>query len=283
MTFLPGAASLVSHARLQAVTSDPAGNLGDWIEMTTPLFTLRPADDDGKRWAKEKLIEGHYLHTAPDPRTRPFCYIVVQRSRRLGCLWFGRPESTCCYRGGLTYGSLKDVKNKRAQFDRWEVLNLSRVWLSPDVQPGGELYGPENLPGFIDRKGIWRSSLASTLIQEALGTIGYDYLRANPPCFVKQPYEIKAVLSYCNTHLHRGVIYRAAGFTLARTNKAGIETWWTPAVAPLLVTQDGCIRMLAKSNPRSKRIRKAKKHRMTLAEIKETAALFERAAKVRTA
>lgn len=234
-----------------------------------PLFSLLPALPDQRRWAKEKLIDGHYLHTAPDPRTRPFCYVVTMRgqvdagfkARKIGCLWFGRPESTCCYKGGLTYGSLKDVKNKQAQFDRWEVLNLSRVWLSPHVQPGGELYGPKHLPGFIDRKGIWRSSLASTVIQEALRRIGYDYLATHPPCFVKQPYEVKAVLSYCNTNLHRGVIYRAAGFKLARTNKAGIETWWTHEVAPLLVTQDGCIRELARTNPRSKRIRKARKEK----------------------
>jgi hypothetical protein len=247
--------------------------------MTFPPFTLMPATDEGRHWAIDKLIEGHYLHTAPDPRTRPFCYVVVQKSKRLGCLWFGRPESAKCYRGGLTYGSLADVKKKKAAYDRWEVLNLSRVWLSPDVQPGGALYGPEHLPGFVDRKGGFRSTLASLLIQEALGMIGFDYLMRHPPCFVKQPYAIRVVLSYCNVHLHRGVIYPAAGFTLARTNKEGIQTWWTPAVATLSPPQDRRIRELAKVHPRSKRIRKARKHKMTLGEVIEAAKIFGRANK----
>jgi len=227
--------------------------------MTKTLNLVTAFAGSARRWAKEMVIAGHYLHTAPDPRTRPFCYVVELGSQSwIGCLWFGRPESTRCYRGGLTYGSLDDVEARRAKFDRWEVLNLSRVWLSPEVQPGGRLYSPEHLPGFIDRKGLWRSTLASSLIRKALAQIGADYLLAHPPCFVEQPYAIRAVLSYCDTSLHRGVIYRAAGFSLARTNRAGIETWWTDGVAPLTPCQDRCVRELAETHPRSVRIREAK-------------------------
>jgi hypothetical protein len=68
-------------------------------------------------------------------------------------------------------------------------------------------------------------------------------------------FELRAVLSYCDTRIHRGTIYRAAGFQLARTNKAGIETWWTPAVAPLAEAQDRDIRARAEITPRSQRIR----------------------------
>ena len=116
-------------------------------------------------------------------------------------------------------------------------------------------YDQEHLPGFTDRRGVWRSTLASTLVRAALGTIGLDYLMAHPPCFVDQPYAIKAVLSYCDTKLHRGVIYRSAGMELARTNERGIETWWTPNVAPLTPFEDRQVRQLAKVHPRSVRIR----------------------------
>jgi hypothetical protein len=78
-------------------------------------------------------------------------------------------------------GSQADVAAGRAQFDRWEVLNLARVWLAPTVQVGGQWHRPSILPGFTDRRGLWRSTLASTVITEALGRVGYDYLTAHPP------------------------------------------------------------------------------------------------------
>jgi len=221
-------------------------------------ITSRIAVADELSWAKESLVVGHYLHTVPDPRTRPLCLVVrLMGECRIGCLWFGRPESTKCFQGGLTFGGPDDVAAGRAVYDRWEVLNLSRVWFDPIVQPGGGWHSDRFLPGFTDRKGVWRSSLPSTAIKAALKLIGHDYLMAYPPCFVEQPYQIRAVLSYCDRRLHRGVIYRAAGFALARTNKAGIETWWTPAVSPLSAMEDLRVRDLAATHPRSRRIRAA--------------------------
>lgn len=196
----------------------------------------------------------HYLRSAPDPRTRPLCYEVTVGSCSVGCLWFGRTQSTSCYRGLLTYGSQDDVASGRAAFDRWEVLNLSRVWLNPYVQPGGPLHGPR-LPGFTDRKGQFRSTLASTVIRLALRRVGLDYLLAHPPVFLDQPYRIRAVLSYCDTRLHRGVIYRAAGFTLSRCNEDGIETWYTTAVAPLSDAKLEAVRQASERCPRSRRLR----------------------------
>lgn len=223
-------------------------------------IALLPATKDALFWARERVIKGHYLHTVPDPRTRSFCYVVELGPQRwrIGCLWFGRPEATRCYQGGLTYGSLQDVREKRAAFDRWEILCLSRVWLSPHVQAGGKWHHAEHLPGFVDRKGVFRSELASFVIRRSLTMIGADYLETHPPCFVNEPYMIRAVMSYCDRRLHKGTIYRASGFTLARTNAAGIETWWTPDVAPLTPAEDADIREAARINPRSQRIREAR-------------------------
>lgn len=223
----------------------------------TDLFNLLVANANAyaRRWADGQVRAHHYLRKPPDCRSRSLCYVVQLGGELVGCLYFGRPESTRCYSGGLTYGSLTDVQAGRATYDRWEILNLSRVWLSPDVQPGGQLYTPTILPGFVDRQGVWRSTLASAVITAALGRVGFDYLTAHPPCFVEQPYVIRAVLSYCDTRLHRGTIYRAAGFRLARVNAAGLETWWTDAVAGLTADQDGVIRSLAAEHPRSVRVR----------------------------
>lgn len=206
-------------------------------------------------WARKMVAAKHYLRSAPDHRSRPLAYVVRLGAEPIGCLWFGRTEATRCFQGGLTYGDLGDVQQGRATWDRWEVLNLSRFWLSPAVQPGGELHSAEHLPGFRDRKGVWRSTLASSVIQQALARVGFDYLKEFPPVFVEMPFVVRVVSSYCDTRRHRGVIYRATGFRLARTNSDGIETWWTSAVAGLTSEQDRAVRELAAWHPRSVRIR----------------------------
>lgn len=212
-------------------------------------------------WCRERIEAGHYLHTWPDPRTRPLAYVVwrmtLHGNWRVGCLTFGRPEATRCYKGKLRYGSILDVSTGRAVYDRWEVLNLSRVWLDPEVQAGGRFCRPDWVPGFTDRRGVWRTALASHLIAAALRRVGYEYLLAHPVCFVAEPYVIRAALSYCDTRLHRGTIYQASGWELARTNGEGKQTWWTPAVSPLSSEQDAAIRSLAATHPRSIRIREA--------------------------
>lgn len=216
-------------------------------------FSLLTAYGHLLDWAREAMRH-HYLGRPPDPRCRPLAYAVMIAGRKVGAVWFGRPESTRCYQGLLTYGSRDDVAAGRAAYDRWEVLNLARLWLHRDVQEGGRLHSPRWLPGFVDRRGVWRSTLASAVIRQALARVGYDYLIAHPPVWVGQPYAIRAVLSYCDTRLHRGVVYRAAGFRLAREAGA-IQTWWTPEVAPLTEAQDAEVRALAERHPRSVRMR----------------------------
>lgn len=217
---------------------------------------LHLADRRGLEAAQEAVSAHHYLRAPVDGRCSPMAYLVVLANAKIvGCLIFGRPEATRCYQGGLTYGSLKDLNAGKVLYDRWQILNLARVWLDPRVQAGGCWHRSDLLPGYTDRRGVWRSSLASWCIQRALQTIGYDYLSLKPPVFPHEPYEIKAVLSYCDTTKHRGVIYRAAGFDLARTNERGIETWYTSQVQPLTAYQHDQICKLAWRSPRGIRLR----------------------------
>lgn len=225
------------------------------------MIRLHLADSGGLDWAQRAVTTGHYLYAPVDQRCSPVAYLIALDhgpDRAIGCLIFGRPEATRCYDGGLTYGSLKDIQSGKATYDRWEVLNLARVWLSPSVQRGGLLHSRRYLPGYTDRHGQWRSTLASEAIGQALFSIGYDYLMQRPPCFVEEPYDIRAVLSYCDTRLHKGTIYRAAGFALARTNERGIETWYTPAVAPLTSYQRDMVEKRAGQSWRSRRHRAAR-------------------------
>lgn len=227
-------------------------------------------DRAGVAWAQDRIAAEHYLHAPVDSRCRPLVYIAHHHAtwgaaaaagpRAIAILIFGRPESTKCYQGGLAYGSLADVQTGKATFDRWEVLNLARVWVHPRFQAGG-LYcsADEGLPGYTDRHGQWRSTLASHLIGLALARVGYDYLSQHPPVDCQYPYAIRAVLSYCDRKLHKGTIYRASGFALARTNRNDIETYFTMAVGALTSEQDVDIRRRAEQAPRSRRIRAERK------------------------
>ena len=92
------------------------------------MIRLTLADRQGLAAAQDAVAKWHYLHTAVDSRCSPVAYLAMLEGKAIGCLIFGRPESTRCYQGGLTYGSLADVHAGRAQFDRWEILNLASVW-----------------------------------------------------------------------------------------------------------------------------------------------------------
>lgn len=204
------------------------------------------------------LVRFHYLHTFPDPRGMPLVYSVRLGEEWVGTLVYTRPESNRCYQGGLTYGSAADIAAGRAEYDRWEVLNLARVWLSPAFQTGGSRCDPDTVPGFFDRRGVFRSTLASTVVRESMNRIRLDYLLRYPPCFLEEPYQLKVVLSYCDTRVHRGVLYRSSGFTLARRNRDGIETWKSPDLPPLDEAADAEVRRASRTSSRSQRKRAAR-------------------------
>jgi hypothetical protein len=175
-------------------------------------------------WDCAKAVEeGHYLHKMPHFKTSYEIYVIrVDQRWRAGYLVFGRPQATRCQDW---FGSVEDVRTGRCEVTRYQVLNLARVWIDPRFQAGGELCDPEYVPGFFDRKKAWRSTLASAVIKQWVHQFSQSYLVVRPPVFLSEPYELKWLLSYCDTRLHRGVIYRQAGFELFRTNEDGIQTW----------------------------------------------------------
>jgi hypothetical protein len=223
--------------------------------------SLELLDKTGIACAQEAVIKGHYLHAPVDPRCSVEGYRVVLENRlTAGFLLFGRTEATRC---GEWYGDWEDVLARRCEVargcevTRWQVLNLARVYLYPDFQYGGKHYSID-LPGYLDRKSIFRSTLASTVLKLAVKQIGFDYLIQRPPCFLNEPYQIDWLLSYCNTALHRGTIYKNAGFELYRTNQKGIQTWRIRLPA---LTQQQREMVIASSlaNPRAIRYRSQRK------------------------
>jgi hypothetical protein len=216
---------------------------------------LQPLDDAGMRWAQKLVTVLHYLHAPVDARCSVEGYAVDVYQRPMGALLFGRPEATRC---GDWYGSVADAQGGRCEVTRWQVLNLARVFLLPLVQAGGALYGPQHgLPGFTDRKGAWHSTPASAAVKAALDRVVVDYLVARPPCFLEEPWELKWCLSYCDTKVHRGTLYRAAGFELYRTNRRGIQTW-RKRLRPLTAQENLAVLEASERSPRSREYRAAR-------------------------
>jgi hypothetical protein len=187
-------------------------------------------------WCREMWIEHHYLHSAIDPRCRPIAYIVMVNGHFRGALGFGRPESTRC---NGWYGSVDDVRAGRAVLTRWEIINLARVWLDPRIQPGGA-------------EAIHNA--ATQAISQALRRVALDYLISHPPVYLDEPYQLRQCISYCNSATHRGVLYRAANFTLKRTNERGLQTWMR-RLRGLMPHEHRAIRAASDRDERARRFR----------------------------
>jgi hypothetical protein len=222
--------------------------------------SLHPLDRAGLAWAQATVTRWHYLRTPVDGRCALEGYAVhLADWGRVGLLLVGRPEAQRCY---PWYGSVDDVAAGRATCSRWEVLNLARVWLDPRFQRGGAYV--HAAPGYTDRRGAWRSTLASTALGLLAAQVGLDYLLRRPPCFLAEPYQLRFLLSYCDptaTHhtprgwqTHHGTIYQASGFECYRTNRAGLQTWRLP-LPPLTAVQDAAVRAGAEVCGRSRQYR----------------------------
>lgn len=213
------------------------------------MIALAPLEPAGLAHAQRVVTEQHYLRTPVPGIARPEGLAVLLNSAVVGYLLLSRTQATRC---GEWYGSVDDVQTGRCAVTRWEVLCLARVWLSPMVQAGGSWH--ELAPGYRDRKGIWRSTLASDALRLLPSAAGRTYLVRRPPVFPDQPYDIRWLLSYCDTRLHKGTIYAAAGWELYRTNEDGIQTWRTPA-EPLTPTDRAVVLAMSAANQRGRQLR----------------------------
>lgn len=91
----------------------------------------------------------------------------------------------------------------------WQVLDLNRIILNPRIQFGGEFaLSPGIVPGFIDRKGVFRPTVASWAIKKVLHRIQKDRVSLWPPVILDDPYHIRLVISYHDPQYHKGTIYK---------------------------------------------------------------------------
>lgn len=171
--------------------------------MTDHTLTLTLGDDLDLCWAQHTVTEHHYLHAPVDPRARPMCYVIRHDDFRVGLIILGIPHATRCG-GWWGYPGLPT---------QWQVIDLCRIWIDPDLQLGGYWCRPGEVPGFTDRRGEWRPAVASWAIAEVLRCVQADRVRLWPPVFPAQPYHIELAISYHDPQYHRGTIYRESKAT----------------------------------------------------------------------
>ncbi len=162
---------------------------------------LVPQDSEPALWAKAMVRANHYLHSVPDPRARVMTYVLRLRDAFVGTVMLGIPHATRCG-GWWGYPGLPT---------QWQVIDLCRIWLHPDVQTFGCWCKRGIVPGFVDRRGDWRPATATWAIREVLARVQRDRVALWPPVYPEQPYHILLGLSYHDPKFHRGTIYKASG------------------------------------------------------------------------
>lgn len=234
-------------------------------------FRLRlEMSDESRTWAQQMAVTHHYLGKRVHALASVEAYRVwwEERPEPIGFLTFGRTQAPRC---GQWYGNMARWERGEVEVTNWQVLNLARMWLHPDLQRGGCCYGPESLPGYLDRKGIWRSTLATTILRAAFKRVGYEYLTRRPPLHFDQPWRILWMLSYCDKRRHKGIIYDQAGFTLYRDEPRNPIRTWRLLLPALTGEQDTHLQHLSQHHPRTRRKRRELErraaHQMTLSEV----------------
>ena len=177
----------------------------------THALSIRLGDDADLAWAQRTVVEQHYLHQRVDPRARPMTYVVEWRQMRVGLVMLGIPHATKCG-GWWGYPGLPT---------QWQVVDLCRIWIDPDLQPKGRWCDPYTVPGFYDRKGNFRPTTPTWMINEVLQRVQADRVRLWPPVYLTQPYHIELAISYHDPQFHRGTIYRHSHATPMYTDANG--------------------------------------------------------------
>ena len=164
-------------------------------------LTIRLAARHELDWEQRLVTEQHYLRQPVDPRARPMVYVIRHDDFRMGLVMLGIPHATKCG-GWWGYPGLPT---------QWQCVDLNRIYLHPDVQAGGYWCSPGVVPGFTDRRGTWRPTVATWAIGEVLQRVQADRVRLWPPVYPSQPYHIRLAISYSDPKYHKGTIYKAAG------------------------------------------------------------------------
>lgn len=138
-------------------------------------------------WLSEMATTHHYMHQAIHPRANPFGWAVLLDGQM--CQPDGKPSGFIIF-ASVHFTRLKGEFGYPGLATKWQVLLLSRLWLH------------DNLPKLSE----------TCVIGKALKLVQRRWLEVHPPRFLDEPYHILKIISYANTRLFEGTIYKAANF-----------------------------------------------------------------------
>lgn len=168
------------------------------------LIMRRVMDDDLLNAVQLCCQRDHYLHRWPDPRSLPFAYalavdgqVYAVDGRLNGMAVFKKPQ----------HHQQRKLFGYKGLPTAWQVLDLARVWIHPDLQHKQTNGHAGNI--FSQMVGL----LLRQRGHERLCAVQRDWIDHHPPRFPDQPYHIEVVISYCDLEHHDGRAYRASGFT----------------------------------------------------------------------
>jgi hypothetical protein len=229
-----------------------------------------------KDWAKEVLVNDHYMHRPWHPKADPFVYLIKRKQddAPVGCILFNRMQ---CSRlrdsaGNLWVGRLDEKIAGTCAYTQWELITLGRFWLSPLIQ---QPYPQEQrqpvpcgpVPQFLFAPDQPLAEpvhhAASGIILEALDRITYDYLVRFPPPFPEEPWRLRQCVSYCDTRLFNCAIYQASRFRAIRENEQGMRTY-THHLRDLTPQEEETILAASKASQRCRRRRAAREFSGTM-------------------
>lgn len=140
-------------------------------------------------------VRYHYLERYPDPRSLPFSYYLQVDGQTFapdGRLW------------GLVVMKKPQHMSQRGLFGwdgdptHWQVLDLARVWIHPELQH-------RQANGHA-------GNIFSQMVSRVIRRVQWDWLEHHPPRYPDRPYHIELIISYCELSHHDGTAYRASGF-----------------------------------------------------------------------
>jgi hypothetical protein len=140
-------------------------------------------------WSQHLVTTHHYLQRPIHPRANPFAYEINLDGRTIGTIIMAT----------IHFTKQRELFGYPGLPTKWQVLQVARLWLRPDVQqpqPNGHA-----------------SNIASCALAQMLRRVQHDWLEHHPPPFPDQPYHIRLILAYADPSAgHRGTIYSAANF-----------------------------------------------------------------------
>lgn len=180
----------------------------------------------------------HYLHEWPHPRSLPFGYCVQINGRRyasdgrlFGVLVMKKPQ----------HHRQKNLFGYEGLPTAWQVLDLARVWLHPELQKAQ----PNGHAACLFSRAVSRLWQPVGRPDQRLRRVQADWLSHHPPRFPDLPYHILVLLSYCQLSHHDGVGYRAAGFqSIGKTSDGEKEIYVRRLPAPKYVWRPAQLALL---------------------------------------